>query len=150
MSAATTHKSGAGERLMQVKTKIIATVGPACAKPEKLEELVKAGVDVFRLNFAHGSHEWLTQIVGYIREISSRLGRPLGILGDLSGPKIRLNELPSGMLECLSGMRVEFVRVAHSAGRWGRVDASGRKAARGRSRRVRGHPTRNHSESTGD
>ncbi|MES2790956.1 MAG: pyruvate kinase [Planctomycetota bacterium] len=110
MAGATIPKGGAGERLMQVKTKIIATVGPACSKPEKLEELVKAGVDVFRLNFAHGSHEWLTQIVAYIREISSRLGRPLGILGDLSGPKIRLNELPQGMLECVAGMKVEFVR----------------------------------------
>ena len=112
MSAATIQKGGAGERLMQVKTKIIATVGPACAKPAKLEELVKAGVDVFRLNFAHGSHEWLTEVVGHIREISSRLGRPLGILGDLSGPKIRLNELPQGVLDCVAGMRVEFVRQA--------------------------------------
>ena len=110
MSGATTQKVGAGERLLQVKTKIIATVGPACATPEKLDEMVHAGVDVFRLNFAHGSHEWLTNIVQQIRIIADRIGRPIGILGDLSGPKIRLRELPQGMLECVAGMRVEFVR----------------------------------------
>ena len=113
MSAATSHKGGAGERLMQVKTKIIATVGPACATPQKLEEMIKAGVDVFRLNFAHGSHAWLTEIVGHIRGISTRLGRPLGILGDLSGPKIRLHELPGGELACVAGARIEFVRQAN-------------------------------------
>ena len=110
--SATMHKGGAGDRLMQVKTKIIATVGPSCSSPQKLEEMIQAGVDVFRLNFAHGSHEWLTEIVGQIRGISIRLGRPLGILGDLSGPKIRLRELPGGEMDCVAGARVEFVRVA--------------------------------------
>lgn len=103
------------ERLTQVKTKIIATVGPACATYEMLRNLVRAGVDVFRLNFAHGSPEWLDVIVGHIRKVSEELGRSIGILGDLSGPKIRLNELPGGMLECVTGQRIEFVRTADPA-----------------------------------
>lgn len=111
MSGANTAKSS-GERMTQVKTKIIATVGPACGTAEKLEALVRAGADVFRLNFAHGSHAWLTQIVGFIRQISVKLERPLGILGDLSGPKIRLGELNGGFLECVAGQQIEFVRKA--------------------------------------
>lgn len=110
MSGATNPRSAHAERLPQVKTKIVATVGPACATVEKLEALVHAGADVFRLNFAHGSHEWLGQIVGYIRQISDKIGRPLGILGDLSGPKIRLGELPNGAVDCQAGARIEFVR----------------------------------------
>ena len=68
------------------KTKIIATVGPACETREKLKALVDAGVDIFRLNFAHGKYEWLHGLVGLIRSISAEIQRPIGILGDLSGP----------------------------------------------------------------
>lgn len=112
MSGVSMAKSVTGERMTQVKTKIIATVGPACGTAEKLEALVRAGADVFRLNFAHGTHAWLSEIVGHIRAISAKLGRPLGILGDLSGPKIRLGELSGGALECAAGARIEFVRTA--------------------------------------
>lgn len=94
-----------------VKTKIVATVGPATGSMEKLTELVKAGVDVFRLNFAHGSHEWFTQMVEWIRQLSKEHGRPLGILGDLSGPKIRLGMLPEEGLRLRHGGAVEFVRA---------------------------------------
>ncbi|MFN0055439.1 MAG: pyruvate kinase [Planctomycetales bacterium] len=105
----------AGERLTYVKTKIVATVGPACASTDKLAALVEAGVDLFRLNFAHGTHDWLAGIVQSIREVSQALDRPVGILGDLAGPKIRLNELPGGSLVCQRGERVEFVRCADPA-----------------------------------
>jgi pyruvate kinase len=100
------------DRLTQVKTKIIATVGPACASFEMLNDLVRAGVDVFRLNFAHGTHEWLDVVVGHIRKVSAETGRPIGILGDLSGPKIRLGELVGGELNCVHGQSIEFVRQA--------------------------------------
>ncbi|GAB4139899.1 MAG: pyruvate kinase [Planctomycetaceae bacterium] len=93
-----------------VKTKIIATVGPACESAEKLRELVLAGVDVFRLNFAHGEYAWLGGILKSIRNISEELGRPIGVLGDLSGPKIRLGELPEEGLFCQEHERFEFVR----------------------------------------
>lgn len=98
-----------------VKTKIIATVGPAVASAEKLRELVIAGVDVFRLNFAHGTHEWLEGIINSVRQISVELDRPVGLLGDLAGPKIRLEEIPGGMLRCEFDMRIEFVRTADPA-----------------------------------
>ena len=94
-----------------VKTKIVATVGPASGSLEKLTELVKAGVDVFRLNFAHGSHDWFTQIVEWIRQLSKEHARPLAILGDLSGPKIRLGVLPDEGIRLRHGTTVEFVRA---------------------------------------
>ena len=95
-----------------VKTKIIATVGPACAERAKLRALVEAGVDVFRLNFAHGSHEWLEEIVRRIRSVSEVLGKPIAILGDLSGPKIRLGQLPEEGITCEEGVHFRFVREA--------------------------------------
>ncbi len=103
-----------------VKTKIVATVGPASGTIEKLTELVAAGVDLFRLNFAHGSHAWFEQIVGWIRQVSREQGHPIGILGDLSGPKIRLGILPEEGLRLRQGTLVEFVRDAATA----RVDAN--------------------------
>lgn len=93
-----------------VKTKIVATVGPASARKEQLKSLALAGVDLFRLNFAHGEHDWLEQIVRWVREVSEETGRPIGLLGDLSGPKIRLGELPDDGLCLIEGGRVEFVR----------------------------------------
>jgi pyruvate kinase len=104
-----------GERLTYVKTKIISTVGPASSSLEKLTELVLAGTDVFRLNFAHGHHDWLAGVVSAIRKVSSDLDRPVGILGDLAGPKIRLEELPGGVIHCRSGDKFEFARSADPA-----------------------------------
>jgi pyruvate kinase len=103
-------RSSAAEPQTHVKTKIIATVGPACASREKLRELVLAGVDVFRLNFAHGQHDWLAGILASIRDVSKELNRPIAILGDLSGPKIRLESLFQDPLPCHPGARFEFVR----------------------------------------
>ena len=100
----------AAERLTQVKTKIVATVGPACASPEMLRHLVMAGVDVFRLNFAHGKHDWLDGIVQSIRAVSKELERPIGILGDLSGPKIRLGKLPNDEILCETGAKYTFIQ----------------------------------------
>lgn len=93
-----------------VKTKIIATVGPACREKSQLQSLVIAGVDIFRLNFAHGTHEWLADVLDSIRQIEQDLDRPLGVLGDLAGPKIRLGEIASGSLLCQEGASVTFVR----------------------------------------
>lgn len=98
-----------------VKTKIIATVGPAVESSDMLRSLVEAGVDIFRLNFAHGSHEWLTTIVARIRNISAELQQPLAILGDLSGPKIRLGELPDEELYCPEGSTYTFVETLTGA-----------------------------------
>ena len=94
-----------------VKSKIVATVGPACEARERLRALVLAGVDVFRLNFAHGTHEWLSGILTSIRSVSLELDRPVGILADLAGPKIRLGELPPDGVQLADGARVDFVRA---------------------------------------
>ena len=93
-----------------VKTRIIATLGPASESLEVLRQLVAEGVDIFRLNFAHGTHEWLGELVRRIRQVSTELSRPVGILGDLSGPKIRLGEIPGGECECVEGSTLRFVR----------------------------------------
>ncbi len=77
-----------------MRTKIIATVGPASAAPETILALARAGVDVFRINFAHGSHEEHARTVRWVRETGAEMSKPVAILADLAGPKIRIGELP--------------------------------------------------------
>jgi len=76
------------------KAKIVATIGPSSSGEECLEQLILAGMDVARLNFSHGTHEQHAANVKVIREISERLGKSVGILQDLQGPKIRVGKLP--------------------------------------------------------
>jgi pyruvate kinase len=75
------------------RTKILATVGPITSTPEMLEELIRAGVNGLRLNFSHGDYEERTQQIEWIREASAKIGKPVAILQDLQGPKIRLGML---------------------------------------------------------
>ncbi len=93
-----------------VRTKIVATIGPASAAEEALAGLVAAGVDVFRLNMAHGSIPQHQESLDRVRRVSDAAGRPVGVLVDLSGPKIRLGELPGGAIECVEGQDLAFVR----------------------------------------
>src|SRR5919112_117843 len=72
--------------------KIVATVGPASASPEMLKALFLAGVDVFRLNFSHGTQDDHAAVHGSIRRLEREMGRPIGILQDLQGPKIRIGD----------------------------------------------------------
>ena len=92
------------------KTKIVATVGPACDSPDMLRKLVIAGVTIFRLNFAHGENAEKVERVAAIRKIANDLGTPVALLGDLGGPKIRLGELPDGMVEVAPDTRCTFAR----------------------------------------
>ncbi|MEN6494048.1 MAG: pyruvate kinase, partial [Thermoguttaceae bacterium] len=92
------------------QTKIVATVGPACDTVEALIDLIRAGVDVFRLNTAHGGRQALTERLERIREASRTLRQPVGVLVDLAGPKMRLGELPGGQLQCIQGQRLRFIR----------------------------------------
>lgn len=96
-------------------TKIVATVGPACRDEDKLVELIDAGVSVFRLNMAHGSLEEHTETIDRIRRASATLDIPVAVLVDLSGPKIRLGELPDGKVECELGARYDFIRGEEAA-----------------------------------
>src|SRR6188768_56020 len=90
------------------RTKIVATVGPACDTYEKLLELVRAGVNVFRLNFSHGSHEDKAKIIEYIRQINTSEPFNIAILGDLQGPKLRVGEIENGSIEIKEGDILTF------------------------------------------
>jgi pyruvate kinase len=90
------------------RTKIVATVGPACDTYEKLLELVKAGVNVFRLNFSHGSHEDKLNIIEHIRNINKTEPYNIAILGDLQGPKLRVGEIENNALEVKVGDVLTF------------------------------------------
>ena len=79
--------------IMTRKAKIVATIGPASQSEEVLEKLIRAGMNVARMNFSHGSHEEHAERIARIRRISERLGVSIGILQDLQGPKIRVGEL---------------------------------------------------------
>ncbi len=85
------------------RTKIVATVGPACHSYEKLLELVKAGANVFRLNFSHGEYDNKKQVIEWVREINRAEDYNIAILGDLQGPKLRVGELENGKLELKEG-----------------------------------------------
>ena len=93
------------QNLKQVhhRTKIVATVGPACETYDQLKALVIAGVNVFRLNFSHGSHEDKKKIIDNIRGINKELGLTVAILGDLQGPKLRVGEIENNRLEVKVG-----------------------------------------------
>jgi pyruvate kinase len=88
------------------KTKIVATVGPASNTKEKLLELMIAGVDIFRLNFSHGTHEEHALVIKYIRELNAKFQFNVGILQDLQGPKIRLRALEVDFIEVETGDRL--------------------------------------------
>jgi pyruvate kinase len=75
------------------RAKIVATLGPSCSTEETFRQLVDAGLDVVRLNFSHGSHEQKSDLIRMVRKVSAEVGRPLCILGDLQGPKIRTAKL---------------------------------------------------------
>lgn len=86
-----------------MRAKIIATIGPACREPDVLDKMISAGLAVARLNMAHGDHQTIVKDVRAVREASRRCGRPVGILADLTGPKIRTGGLQSGSLELVRG-----------------------------------------------
>ncbi|HEX2847295.1 MAG TPA: pyruvate kinase [Chitinophagaceae bacterium] len=90
------------------RTKIVATVGPACDTYDKLLELVKAGVNVFRLNFSHGTHENKAEIISHIRKINKTEPYNISILGDLQGPKLRVGEIENGSLKIEPGDILTF------------------------------------------
>jgi pyruvate kinase len=90
------------------RTKIVATVGPACDTYEKLLELVKAGVNVFRLNFSHGKHEDKAKIIEHIRRINATEPVNISILGDLQGPKLRVGEIANNALPVVPGDILTF------------------------------------------
>lgn len=97
------------------RTKIVCTLGPATATLETLRSLVEAGLSVARLNFSHGTHEQHSRTVALVREAARDLGRPVAILGDLQGPRIRIGDL-AGPRELVDGEDVVLVPGESAAG----------------------------------
>lgn len=85
------------------RTKIVCTIGPASSSEEHLRALLDAGMDVARLNFSHGTHQEHREVYDTLRRLSSQTGRPLAILQDLSGPKLRVGEMPDPPPELVAG-----------------------------------------------
>ena len=105
-------------------TKIIATMGPASKDVHIVEALIAAGVNVFRLNFSHGSHEAHSASIDTIRSVSARLGQQVAILQDLSGPKIRTGRIQGGgPLQLTPGDRLQ-IRVGNDEGKPGVVSTT--------------------------
>jgi pyruvate kinase len=88
------------------RAKIVATLGPALDDREKLRAAVEAGVDIVRLNFSHGDHDTHARRLETVQELASRLGRNVGVLADLQGPKIRLGALPPDGIDVPTGAEV--------------------------------------------
>lgn len=93
----------AGISHSQKRTKIVATVGPASESPEQLLALARAGVNVFRLNFSHGTHANKKEIIDRIRSINKSQPYNIAILADLQGPKLRVGDLENGQIELVEG-----------------------------------------------
>ena len=85
------------------RTKIIATLGPASSSPEVLARLFQAGADVFRLNFSHGTHDDHAARIAMIRDMETRFDRPIGILADVQGPKLRVGQFGGGRVQLQTG-----------------------------------------------
>ena len=85
------------------RTKIVATIGPASSSPEMIRQLIEAGMDVARLNFSHGKYEDHAEVIKSLRKISDELNKPVTILQDLQGPKIRVGLLPGGKIDIAKG-----------------------------------------------
>ncbi|MDX2259635.1 MAG: pyruvate kinase, partial [Hyphomicrobiaceae bacterium] len=102
------------------RVKLVATIGPASADVAMLEKLAIAGVDVFRINMSHASHELATELFARVRGVSGKLGYPLGILADLQGPKFRLGAFEGERADVKTGSLFAFDRT-ESAGSSSRV-----------------------------
>jgi len=88
------------------RTKIVATMGPASSDPAIIARMIRAGMDVARLNFSHGTHAEHRRVIERIRAASRKAGKPVGLLLDLQGPRLRLGELASGSVEVERGAEV--------------------------------------------
>lgn len=91
---------------MEKQTKIVATIGPASQDRATLREMIRAGLNVVRLNFSHGDHDGHAAVIKRVRELSRELDVPVAILGDLRGPRIRVGEIEGGTINLSPGQRL--------------------------------------------
>ena len=85
------------------KVKILATLGPASGEEEMIQKLHEAGADLFRINMSHASHDMMRTLIKRIRNVEARCGRPIGILADLQGPKLRVGKFAAGKVDLVPG-----------------------------------------------
>jgi pyruvate kinase len=114
------HRPAADAGRRRRSVKIVATLGPASSSPERLRALFDAGVDVFRLNFSHGTHDQHRQLFHDIRRVEADTGRPIGILADMQGPKLRLGDFVDGPVEVTAGASFRL-DLDHALGDRGRA-----------------------------
>jgi pyruvate kinase len=95
-------------------TKIVATIGPASESEETLRLLVEAGMNVVRLNFSHGEHEWHRQVISLVRKISEEISKPIAVLADMQGPRIRIGN--DSEIEVREGSSVRISDISYSDG----------------------------------
>ena len=94
------------------RTKIVATIGPASSSPDILRQMIRAGMNVARLNFSHGNYEDHARMIGLLRSVAAELDTPMTLLQDLQGPKVRVGQLPFGAVELQEGRSVTLIPVA--------------------------------------
>ncbi|MCY2930495.1 MAG: pyruvate kinase [Planctomycetota bacterium] len=104
---------------MIIRTKVVATVGPASSSPEMLEALARAGVDVFRINFSHGDEQTHEQSLRNIRAVEAKIGEPIAVMGDLCGPKIRVGKIAGEKFTLKAGatLTIQSEPIEGTAGR---------------------------------
>ena len=90
------------------QTKIIATIGPATASEDMIEAVFEAGVDVFRMNFSHGTHEGHQEVYDRIRSVEEKKNHPISIVADLQGPKLRIGKFKDGSIALTKGQTIRF------------------------------------------
>ena len=123
------------------RTKIVATLGPVSSSHDAVAELARAGVNAFRLNFSHGSHDEHAERIRLVRAVQDELGKPLAVMADLQGPKLRIGELPAprtlvqGDEVVVVGEQAARAAPSSSAASSPRTRASTSRACRCRSRR---------------
>ncbi|MBT4995228.1 MAG: pyruvate kinase [Hellea sp.] len=94
--------------------KILATIGPASSSPDMLKLLVEVGVNAFRLNFSHGSHSDHARSIDFIRNIENETGKPIAVIADMQGPKIRCGQFKGGQIELIFGQEITIINDNYS------------------------------------
>jgi pyruvate kinase len=103
------HSQFTGDPSLMRKAKIVCTIGPASAEPSILERLIISGMDVARLNFSHGTHDSHRVAIASVRDVAERLHRPIAILQDLQGPRIRVGDLEGTEVQVTADQRIRLV-----------------------------------------
>ncbi|PKR91311.1 pyruvate kinase [Pleomorphomonas diazotrophica] len=108
MSAPASSPTGSNPKIRRRQTKVVATLGPASGTIEVIRDLVAAGADVFRLNFSHGSHEEHRARFDMLRQVETETGRPIAVMADLQGPKLRISTFAEGAIDLVEGQTLRL------------------------------------------